>query len=92
MPRYYEGYEKDDNSTGAVLLTFILGAAAGVAAGMLLAPESGQANRRKIADAANDLATKAGTQWGTLKDSATSTIDKVKRKGSKKQGDQINNS
>ncbi len=27
MPRYYEGYDKNDNSTGAVLLTFILGAA-----------------------------------------------------------------
>lgn len=91
MPRYYEGYDKNDNSTGAVLLTFILGAAAGVAAGMLLAPESGQVSRRKIADAATDLANKAGTQWDTLKDTANSTISKVKGKASNNPGDQLNN-
>jgi hypothetical protein len=53
MPRYYEGYQDDDsNNAGTALLTFVLGAVAGVAAGMLLAPSSGQESRRKIATAA----------------------------------------
>ena len=78
MPRYYEGYQDNDsNNAGTALLTFVLGAVAGVAAGMLLAPSSGQENRRKIATAANDLASKAGDQWGTVKEKATSTINKA---------------
>jgi gas vesicle protein len=81
MPRYYEGYQDDDsNNAGTALLTFVLGAVAGVAAGMLLAPSSGQESRRKIASAATDLASKAGDQWGTVKEKATTTINKVTRK------------
>lgn len=77
MPRYYEGYEEKNNNNATALLTFVLGAAAGVAAGLLLAPNSGQENRRKIASTANDWATKAGSQWDGLKENATSTINKV---------------
>jgi gas vesicle protein len=97
MPRYYEGYQDNDsNSAATALLTFVLGAAAGVAAGMLLAPSSGQENRRKIASAANDLASKATDQWGNVKEKATSTINKVTRKNNAggttaNPSDQLNN-
>ncbi len=94
MPRRFEGYEENnnDNNTSA-LLTFILGAAAGVAAGMLLAPFSGQESRRKIADTANGLAGKAGdwanqagTQLNDLKANASSTINKVVEKAEQMTG------
>ena len=97
MPRYYEGYqENDSNNAGTALLTFVLGAAAGVAAGLLLAPSSGQESRRKIATAANDLASKAGDQWGTVKEKATTTINKVAGKdiaggSTANPSDQLNN-
>jgi gas vesicle protein len=49
--------ENNDNSN--ILLGFVLGAAAGLAAGMLLSPDSGEGNRRFIAQKANDLGKKA---------------------------------
>jgi gas vesicle protein len=63
------------------LLSFVLGAAAGVAAGMLLAPSTGSDTRKKIVDTANSLKTDLGGQFGDtlnkvseLTDSALATI------------------
>lgn len=44
------------------LLSLIVGAAAGVAAGMLLAPYAGKESRRKIAETANSLKNEFGGQ------------------------------
>ena len=38
----------ENNSTGDTLLTLILGAAVGVAAGLLLAPQKGKETRRRL--------------------------------------------
>jgi gas vesicle protein len=42
-----------------VLLSLIVGAAAGVAAGLLLAPDKGENTRKKVKDSFNDLSEKA---------------------------------
>ncbi len=64
---------KNDNQS--TLLSFLIGAAAGVAAGMLLAPYSGTESRRKIAQGANDLAGKVGTQWGDTAEKLSGYVD-----------------
>ncbi len=63
------------------LLSFVLGAAAGVAAGMLLAPSTGSDTRKKIVDTANSLKNDLGGQFGDtinkfseITDSALATI------------------
>ena len=63
------------------LLSFVLGAAAGVAAGMLLAPSAGSDTRKKIVDTANSLKNDLGGQFGEtinkfseITDSALATI------------------
>jgi len=42
-----------------VLLSLVVGAAAGVAAGLLLAPDKGENTRKKVKDSFNDLSAKA---------------------------------
>jgi gas vesicle protein len=64
---------KNDNQS--TLLSFLIGAAAGVAAGMLLAPYSGTESRKKIAQGANDLAGKVGTQWGDTAEKLSGYVD-----------------
>jgi gas vesicle protein len=62
---------------------FILGlvgaAAAGVVVGLLLAPDSGTATRKKITSTAGDW----GSQLGDLFSSAKDSVDNLKKKGSK---------
>jgi gas vesicle protein len=72
------------------LLSFVLGAAAGVAAGMLLAPSTGSDTRRKIVDTANSLKNDLGGQFGDtlnkfseITDSALATITSYTGKTSK---------
>ena len=67
-----------------VLLSFIVGAAAGVAAGMLLAPYSGQDSRRRIADKASTLTNDLSGQLGgsidklnELKNSVVASINEL---------------
>jgi gas vesicle protein len=43
-----------DNSSGPVLMAFVLGAVAGAAVALLYAPSSGEETRRKIADKARE--------------------------------------
>ena len=43
-----------DNSSGAVLLAFVLGAAAGAAIALLYAPASGEETRRRLAAKARE--------------------------------------
>lgn len=64
-----------NNDNQSTLLSFLIGAAAGVAAGMLLAPYSGTESRRKIAQSANDLAGKVGTQWGDTAEKLSGYVD-----------------
>lgn len=60
-------------STTKALLGFIAGAAAGVALGILFAPDKGKETRRKIAEQSNDLA-------DNLKGKITDLVDGVKEK------------
>ena len=43
-----------DNSSGSILLAFVLGAAAGAAIALLYAPASGEETRRKLAAKARE--------------------------------------
>ncbi len=64
-----------NNDNQSTLLSFLIGAAAGVAAGMLLAPYSGTESRRKIAQSAKDLSDKATTQWGDTAEKLSGYVD-----------------
>jgi gas vesicle protein len=48
-----------DNSSGSVLVAFVLGAIAGAAVALLYAPSSGEETRRKIAEKAREGRDKA---------------------------------
>lgn len=48
-----------DNSSGPVLLAFVLGAVAGAAVALLYAPTSGEETRRKLAEKAREGREKA---------------------------------
>lgn len=48
-----------ENSSGSVLLAFVLGAVAGAAVALLYAPSSGEETRRKLADKAREGRDKA---------------------------------
>jgi len=49
----------NENSSGPVLLPFVLGAVAGAAVALLYAPASGEETRRKLADKAREGRDKA---------------------------------
>lgn len=77
-------------NTQKTLLSFVLGAAAGVAAGMLLAPTTGKDTRKKIVDTANSLKNDLGGQFGDtlnkvseITDSALATLTSISGKTSK---------
>jgi gas vesicle protein len=63
------------------IIVGLLGAAvAGVAIGMLLAPEKGSEARKKIAETANDLASRVGEWISTGKDKAQDVANTVGQK------------
>ena len=62
---------------GLSFSAILLGAAAGVAAGMLLAPSTGQDTRKKIIDAATSLWDQFGGQAGNLADVARNKVKQV---------------
>lgn len=67
-----------------IIAALLVGAAAGAAIGLLLAPESGSELREDIADYVNDLADKAKKQAqttaGDIKDYSNNIADKAKSK------------
>jgi gas vesicle protein len=79
------------NNQGSNFLTFILAAAAGVAAGILLAPASGRESRRKLEDQANQLKDQWGNKITDFAKTAGDQVDKFASKATefaKKAGDQ----
>ena len=64
-----------------VLLGFIVGAAAGIAAGMLLAPSAGKIVRKQIGDKANslthDLSDQLGINLDKLNDLKTTVLNSI---------------
>ena len=61
-------------STGKTLLTFFTGAAAGVVAGVLLAPKSGKNFRTFVSESAGSMMTGGRQKTGNRKESKQSTI------------------
>lgn len=66
--------------TGKIIAALLIGAAAGAAVGLLLAPESGDNLRGDIADYVNDLITAAKTKADNMKEYGNSAIDNAKSK------------
>jgi gas vesicle protein len=66
-------YQENQN----VVLGFIIGAAAGLAAGILLAPDSGEVTRQTIAKKATDLKGKANDLKGQVGTQINSTIKTI---------------
>ena len=62
-----------------LVLGLVGAAAAGVVVGLLLAPDSGAATRRKIADTASDWTDQLSDLFASAKDQ----VDELKRKGAK---------
>ncbi len=58
------------NSTGEVILAFVLGGIVGAAAGLLFAPASGKETRKRIKDMSEDLTEKAEGFVGEVKEKA----------------------
>ena len=58
----------------ALLLTFIVGAAAGVTAVLLLAPNARRESAERIKELSRDLKRRATTTLGNAKDKVTSTV------------------
>lgn len=56
-----------ENSTSKVILSFLAGAAAGTALGILLAPEKGETTRHKIKEQFDDIGEKAREVYGKYK-------------------------
>jgi len=54
-----------------VLLSFIVGAAAGAATGLLLAPDKGENTRKKVKESVNDLSEKAKKAFHRVKEDKT---------------------
>lgn len=80
------------NNQGSNFLTFILAAAAGVAAGILLAPASGRESRRKLEDQASQLKDQWGNKINDFAKTAGDQVDKFASKATefaKKAGDQV---
>jgi len=81
----------NDNSK-KVLQGLLIGAAAGVVAGLLLAPSAGKETRQKIAGSAKDLTDKFSGEFenaiSKLTDLTESTLSSLKNTG---KGDKVSN-
>ena len=67
-------------SKGKFVLGALVGAAAGVVAGMLTAPKSGKATRADIKAKAAELKGEAARRAGEVKDASTDVVNDVKGK------------
>ena len=72
------------DSSGSIIAGFLIGAAVGAVAGILLAPDKGSVTRRKIADKAsetgNAVKDSLSGKLDDLKEFVASKLDKVKEK------------
>jgi ferritin-like metal-binding protein YciE/gas vesicle protein len=68
-------YREGGSDGGVSVAGLLIGAAAGVAVGMLLAPNAGTDSRKKILDGANSLLDQLGGQFGGLADTVKSTLN-----------------
>jgi len=80
-------------NTGNTLTAFIVGAAAGAIAGLLLAPDKGEETRARISSKAEDLLKDMEEAWGIspekvkeFRDTALAEIEKLKKKFSDLEG------
>jgi len=71
------------NKNQKPLLSFIIGAAAGAAAGLLLAPSTGKETRKKLADEATSLKDKVEKEVKSASDLVTSTVKNTIAKSGK---------
>ncbi len=72
-------------NSSRILLSFMVGALAGAATGILLAPDKGKNTRKKIVDSIDKLSDKAKESINDLTDKAKKTFSKeptVKEKAS----------
>lgn len=61
-------FHEDDNKTGTVLISFLIGGIVGAGVALLLAPQSGRKTRRQILDAADDVREQASGYAKKLKE------------------------
>lgn len=61
-------FHSDDNNSGTILISFLIGGIIGAGLALLLAPQSGRKTRKQIADFAEDA-----------RDSASDYAKKLKR-------------
>lgn len=71
-------------TTSCVLTSIVLGAAAGLIAGILIAPDKGKNTRKKIKDKANDLNGNLKNSYHKYKDELKDGFDKYKKELNKK--------
>ena len=73
------------NRSEKTLLAFLMGAAAGITAGFLFAPEKGKKTRKKIRNKANEITgdLKQNIDREKIKDLANSAITEVEKYGQK---------
>ena len=61
-------FHEDDNKTGTVLISFLIGGIIGAGVALLLAPQSGRKTRKQILDAADDVREQASDYAKRLKE------------------------
>ncbi len=71
-------HEGEGFSSGALLLSFLLGGLVGAGLALLLAPQSGEETRRRIKDMAESAKEKASDYVSQTKERIASTIEKGK--------------
>ena len=67
-------------NSNKIILGLVGAAAIGVAVGILLAPEKGSDARKKIAETANDIASRVGEWVNTGKEKAQNLANTVEKK------------
>lgn len=68
------------NSTSKILLVALGGIVLGATAGILLAPKSGKETRKDLMDKINELKKQMADMLATGSDTASETIDAMKKK------------
>ena len=61
-------FQDDDDNTGTVLISFLIGGIIGAGVALLLAPQTGRKTRKQILDAADDVRDYASGYAKKLKD------------------------